>query len=48
MQVAYATGDELRILRAEVEDQHLLRGPLGCILGHEPPNRAAIIDGETC
>ena len=36
MQVAYATGDELRILRAEVEDQHLLRGPLGYILGHEP------------
>ena len=36
MQIAHATGDELRILCAEVEDQHLLRGPLGCILGHEP------------
>ena len=36
MQVAHATRDELRVLRAKVEDQHLLRGLLGCVLGHEP------------
>ena len=35
MQVAHATGDELRILRAEVEYQYLLLSLLRCVLGHE-------------
>ena len=35
MQVAHATGDELRILRAKVEYQYLLLSLLRCVLGHE-------------
>ena len=48
VQVAHATGDELRVLGAKVEDQDLLCGPLGCHLGHKPSQLSRRPDGYMC